>query len=159
MEFIARKQLKNRDINRAAAPNIDFLKKEVCKMKNEILNKICRKIQMAKNDNNLDKYSKLCDTAVEEYRMCDPFFWAYLESYMQGLETLTFWSFWYLAGDVPKVLENCKRFGVKEFTISQRRTDLLDIAKKFTDLGCEIAGIEEVKVDGVVVPALKLKVG
>ena len=32
MEFIARKQLKNRDINRAAAPNIDFLKKEVCKM-------------------------------------------------------------------------------------------------------------------------------
>ena len=128
-------------------------------MGNEILNKLCEEIQMAKNDNNLDKYRKLCDTAVEEYRMCEPFFWAYLESYMQGLETLTFWSFWYLANDVPEVLKNCKQFGIKEFTIAQQRTDLLALVKKFTDFGCEMVGIETIKIDGVVVPALKLKAG
>jgi hypothetical protein len=128
-------------------------------MKNEILNKLCQEIEMTKNEKDVERFCELWDTAIEEHKMSDPFFRAYLESYCEGLEVLTFWGYWYLLSDIPEILESCKRFGVKEFAIAQQRTDLLALVKKFMDLGCEIVGIETIKIDGVVVPALKLKVG
>ena len=128
-------------------------------MKNEILNKICQEIEMAKNDGNVDRYCELCKTVPVEYKMSDPFFRAYLGSYCEGLEMLTFWGYWYLVGDIPEILESCKRFGVKEFAIAQKRTDLLEILEGFVHLGCEMVDIETIKIDGVVVPAIKLKVG
>ncbi len=66
--------------------------------------------------------------------------------------------------DIEKIVENCKTFGITEFTVSSGYTGIIETIYKFTELGCKIDGLT--KVNGncidyrtgkiIILPAIKL---
>ena len=46
--------------------------------------------------------------------------------------------------DIETILADCRRFGVKEFTISSTFSSLIETIAKFEDLGCTLDGIVKV---------------
>lgn len=43
--------------------------------------------------------------------------------------------------DIETIIEDCKRFGLNEFTISSTFSSLLITVQRFLDLGCELCGM------------------
>ena len=47
--------------------------------------------------------------------------------------------------DIEAILEDCRKLGVKEFTISSTFSSLIETIAKFEELGCTLDGIVKVK--------------
>lgn len=71
------------------------------------------------------------------------FGWAYLKNLEAGNEVLNIEEF-YLTEHIFKIIENCKKFGIKEITLSGCAGDLKNLAL-FEENGCRMAGLTKVK--------------
>ena len=68
--------------------------------------------------------------------------------------------------DIEAILEDCRKLGVKEFTISSTFSSLIETIAKFEELGCTLDGIVKVKErythfrsdDRTLIPAFKMTV-
>ena len=47
--------------------------------------------------------------------------------------------------DIEEIIDNCRRLGVKEFTISSTFSSLIQTIAKFEELGCTLDGIVKIK--------------
>ena len=47
--------------------------------------------------------------------------------------------------DIKEIIENCKRFGITEFTISSGFSSIIETLGEFSELGCKVDGIVKVK--------------
>lgn len=64
--------------------------------------------------------------------------------------------------DVEGIVNNCREFGVKEFTISAPFSNVLEMLAKFEDEGCKLQGLTKVKdryTEGESIPAFLVTVG
>lgn len=46
--------------------------------------------------------------------------------------------------DIEEIVENCKTFGITEFTVSSEFSRIIETLYKFTELGCKIDGLTQV---------------
>ena len=68
--------------------------------------------------------------------------------------------------DIEAILEDCRKLGVKEFTISSTFSSLIETIAKFEELGCTLDGIVKVKErythfgsdEHALIPAFKMTV-
>ena len=68
--------------------------------------------------------------------------------------------------DIETILSDCRRLGVKEFTISSTFSSLIETIAKFEELGCTLDGIVKVKErythfgsdEHALIPAFKMTV-
>ena len=69
---------------------------------------------------------------------------AYLYSKKAGNELPNFgeviWDY-----DIEEIIEDCRKFGVKEFTISSTYSNLITTMARFEELGCTLDGIVKIK--------------
>ena len=47
--------------------------------------------------------------------------------------------------DIEEIIEDCRKFGVKEFTISSTYSNLITTMARFEKLGCTLDGIVKIK--------------
>ena len=68
---------------------------------------------------------------------------AYLYSKTAGNELPNFgeviWDY-----DIEEIIEDCRKFGVKEFTISSTYSNLITTMARFEELGCTLDGIVKI---------------
>lgn len=99
------------------------------------------------------KYSRdeICEQNISAF-----FYGSYLNS--EDLEVLDF-SDYIWPRDFEKIMENVRRFGIKEFTYSASSTGAMENIKMFTDAGCEIVEVLTLKKSYGDRPAIKFRVG
>jgi len=83
---------------------------------------------------------------------------AYIYSWKQGNEVPNFEYIW--DEDLDEIIEDCKNYGITEFTISNAFTDLLTILSLLEERGCKVAGTVKVNTHYYtkVAPALEITV-
>lgn len=68
------------------------------------------------------------------------FYWAYIHSLEANTDILNFddviWD-----TDINEILDNCERFGIKEFTISSNMSGVIKTMADFVENGCELGGL------------------
>ena len=78
-----------------------------------------------------------------ELGVCRTFYWAYRNSLDAGTDDLDFedviWE-----QDIPDIVENCRRFEIKRFTISSRMSSLTETIAEFEKNGCRLIGLTQV---------------
>ena len=71
-------------------------------------------------------------------------FWAYRDSQEAESDLLNFseviWN-----TDIAPIVEACREYGIREFTISSAFSSLLETLAEFEKLGCKLAGLTTVK--------------
>ena len=69
---------------------------------------------------------------------------AYFSAQRTGNELLDFneviWE-----NDIDQILENCRRFGITEFTVSSTYSGMIETIAELDKKGCKLAGLTEVK--------------
>lgn len=92
-------------------------------------------------------------------------YWAYKTAQEAGNDLPDFneviWDY-----DIDPLLENCRAFGITEFTISSTFSSLITILAEFEKRGCHMAGLTEVKArypdwqtgEHALIPAIKMTV-
>ena len=121
-------------------------------------------------DYHIEKEIKVFEQAIEnkvkslkDEGINSTMFWAYRMSKECGNELIDFseviWE-----KDIEEIIDACRENNIKEFTISNRMSGLIDILVAFEKLGCKMNGLTEVKApykdwntnDYAVVPAIKM---
>ena len=90
------------------------------------------------------KYWDLREKFLKENNISEAFWRAYSDSQCKGLELIDFENI-VQGEEFSDIVENLKRFKIKEFTMSVNSTDVIERIKIFVDLGCEIIGIVSIK--------------
>lgn len=71
-------------------------------------------------------------------------FWAYRDSQEAESDLLNFseviWE-----KDIAPIIEACREYGIREFTISSTFSSLIETLAEFEKLGCKMAGLANVK--------------
>ena len=68
--------------------------------------------------------------------------------------------------DIDQILENCREFGINEFTISSSFSGLIATIAEFDKRGCKVAGLTEVKApytnfttgEAEIIPAFRMQI-
>ena len=69
---------------------------------------------------------------------------AYFSAQRNGNDLLDFHeAIW--ENDIDQILENCREFGITEFTISSTYSGLIETLAEFDKKGCKMMGLTEVK--------------
>ena len=96
----------------------------------------------------MKKISKIEEVKNKDVRLEDgginrTFYWAYIRTQETTNKILDFndviWE-----SDVEGIIKNCKKFGLKEITISSRFASLIDILAEFEKQGAKLAGLTQV---------------
>lgn len=93
----------------------------------------------------IDKIEKVknMNVLLEDVGINRTFYWAYIRTQETTNENLDFedviWE-----SDVEGIIKNCKEFGLKEFTISSKFTNLIDILAEFEKQGAKLIGLTKV---------------
>lgn len=93
----------------------------------------------------IDKIEKVknMNVLLEDVEINRTFYWAYIRTQETTNEILDFndviWE-----SDVEGIIKNCKEFGLKEFTISSKFTNLIDILAEFEKQGAKLIGLTKV---------------
>ena len=93
----------------------------------------------------IDKIEKVknMNVLLEDVGINRTFYWAYIKTQETTNENLDFedviWE-----SDVEGIIKNCKEFGLKEFTISSKFTNLIDILAEFEKQGAKLIGLTKV---------------
>jgi hypothetical protein len=78
--------------------------------------------------------------AFEKAHINNTLYWAYMHSKEKGYDLIdlcdVIWEY-----DVEDIVNQLRAFGVNEFTISSSYSSLLNVVKKFIDLGCTLKGM------------------
>lgn len=78
--------------------------------------------------------------SYEETGINRTFYFAYWNSVAANTEIMDFddviWD-----KDVQPILENCKRFGIKEFTVSSTYSGVVETLDLFQNAGCKVVGL------------------
>ena len=81
----------------------------------------------------------------KENELNDIFVRAYFDSIDYKKEMLDFdgviWE-----KEIAEIVENCKMFGIKEFTVSSGYTDIAKTLFEFEKKGCKLEGLVEIKI-------------
>lgn len=85
-------------------------------------------------------------TSYKDIDLVPTFGWAYFYSKQAGNRLLNFaeviWE-----RDVPAIIENCRRFGITDFTISSTYSGLLTTLAEFEKNGCHMVRLTEVNAN------------
>lgn len=85
-----------------------------------------------------------CTKTFEEQGINSTLYRAYKNSQEAGNDTINLddviWDY-----DIAPIIENCKTYGIKEFTISSTFSSLIATLAEFEKRGCRMAGLTEVK--------------
>lgn len=93
----------------------------------------------------IDKIEKVknMNVLLEDVGINRTFYWAYIRTQETTNNILDFndviWE-----SDVEGIIKNCKEFGLKEFTISSKFTNLIDILAEFEKQGAKLIGLTKV---------------
>lgn len=103
--------------------------------------------------------------SLAEQNISSTLYWAYKTAQEAGNELPDFneviWDY-----DIDPILENCRAFGITEFTISSPFSSLITTLAEFEKRGCHMAGLTEVKArysdwqtgEHAIIPAIKMTV-
>ena len=80
---------------------------------------------------------------LQDYGINSTAFWAYRKSIDAGNDLIDFsdviWDY-----DIDPILDDCRKFGITEFTISSTFSNLIATIAEFEKRGCHLAGLTEV---------------
>ena len=103
--------------------------------------------------------------SLKDYGINSTLFAAYRDCQETGNDNIDFngviWDY-----DIEAILADCRKLGVKEFTISSTFSSLIETIAKFEELGCTLDGIVTVKErythfgsdEHALIPAFKMTV-
>lgn len=112
--------------------------------------------------NEIEKLMSVGSEAWESIGINRRFGNAYCYSRESGADLINFYEvIW--DNDVEEIIDNCKKYGITAFTISNSFPGLLDIMAKFKKMGCRFDGIVTInglfgirKTQTKPIPAFKL---